>query len=1616
VVSREEQLKTELIERLAERVREEAPPAIRDAAASAVRQLYGKVPPDDLLADSPDDLYAAGRSLWLFAHERRPGTAKVRVFHPRREEHGWEAPYTVVEIVNDDMPFLVDSVTAELARWDAEVQLIVHPVLRVERDAEGRVLAVHDPEAPPDGARAESVMQVRISPQPAERWEEIRAGLEQVLADVRVAVEDWQPMRERCRALIEELERRPPPLPAGEIEEGLAFLGWLNDHHFTYLGYREYAFEGEAEQAIARVLPASGLGLLRDVQTTVFHGLRSFGTLPPDVRQFLRQPKLLSITKANRFSTVHRRVLMDTIAVKCFDPEGRVTGMRLFVGLFTAAAYSTSARSIPFLREKVEKVVARADFAPGSHDAKALRHILEVYPRDELFQIGDDDLFRIAMGIHHLQQRQRIALFVRRDPFERFVSCQVLVPRDRFDSELRPRFQEILEAAYDGTVTAVQTYLTEDVFARLHFIVATTPGGIPAVDTDALEERLIEAGRSWSDRLARALAAAHGEEEGAALAQRWARAFPAGYQDRFDEQAALYDIARLEEALAANDFAMNLYRPAGAAAHEVRLKIYSCGPSMPLSDLLPMLENMGLRVLDEVPFPVRPEGEEGATLSIRDLDMVSEDRTPVPLAEVRDAFHDAFAQVWRGTMEGDGFNKLVLRAGLVARQVTVLRAYCKYLRQAAIPFSQAYMEQTLARNPEAARLLVELFAVRFDPAQRAGAEERAREIASEIERLLDAVTNLDEDRILRRFLNVVESTTRTNFFQRLSAGGQDVPKPYLSFKLESRRVDELPLPRPFREIFVYSPRVEAVHLRGGKVARGGIRWSDRREDFRTEVLGLMKAQMVKNAVIVPVGSKGGFVVKRPPAPGAAREKLMAEVVDCYTTMIRGLLDLTDNLEGGAVVPPPAVVRRDDDDPYLVVAADKGTATFSDTANRISAEYRFWLDDAFASGGSAGYDHKKMAITSRGVWESVKRHFRELGKDVEREDFTVVGVGDMSGDVFGNGMLLSRHIRLLAAFDHRHVFVDPDPDPAASWAERKRLFDLPRSSWADYDRRLIAEGGGVFERSAKAIAVSPAMGRLFGLEREEVTPPELIQAILKAEVELVWFGGIGTYVKARSESHADVGDRTNDALRVDGAELRAKVIGEGANLGMTQLGRIEYARAGGRLNADWIDNSAGVDCSDHEVNIKILLGDVERAGGMSRAERDGLLRAMTDEVAALVLRDNYLQTQAITVTHQLGPRLLDRLGRLMRALEKGGRLDRRIEYLPDDEELALRLTQGVGLTRPELAVLLSYSKVALYEEILASTLPDDPYMQEDLALYFPTPLRSRFGAEIAGHRLRREIIATAVTNSMVNRVGVAFAHEVRERTGMAAADIALAYVVAREVFGMRALWRDIEALDNRAPAAVQAAMLAECGRVTERGAIWFLRAGGANMSIGGEIAAYGESVRELAASLEGLLSESDRRLLRERAAQFAQPGVPAELAARVAGLGYLAAVLDIVRLARAAGIPVAQVGRTYFAVGDRFGFDWLRRAAAGLPTDNAWNKLAVSAIIEDLYGHQCALTARVLDGASNGLPPERLLDAWAEARRPQVARTEQLLAELQSVAAPDLAMLAVANQQLKSLGS
>jgi len=1611
MTAKTERKKSELIDKVAGSALERLDSARGTLAERFIRQFYAHVPPDDIVGEHPDNLYGAALSLWDLGQSREVGTAKVRVHNPRPEEQGWRSSHTIVEIVNDDMPFLVDSVTSELARLGVEVYLAIHPIVRVTRESNGELAALADPETAGEKIPRESYMHVQIGEQPAERLLEIRARLDVVLNDVRASVEDWHAMQDRLQETLKDLRSSPPPLPAEEIEEGIAFLEWMEDDHFTFLGCRQYSFEGEGDDARARVLPEIGLGILRDEQVSVFDGLRNLGALPVEVRDFVTQPVLLRCTKANRRSTVHRTVHMDTVAIKCFDKKGRVTGERLFIGLFTSVAYSRSPRAIPLLRQKLNRVAESAGFSPNSHDGKALMHILETFPRDELFQIGEAELLDVAMGILHLQERQRIALFVRRDHFERFVSCLVFVPRDRYDTALRLRIQDILTSAYGGQVAAFNTHLTDDALARVHLIITTTRGQVPDVDHAELEASLVDAGRSWSDRLRQALVDDRGEEQGLRLVHRYAQAFPPNYLRNFNEQAAVFDIGRIERTLNTGDLSMNLYRPIDAKHDEIQFKVYVDGAPVPLSDILPMLENMGLKVISEIPYDVKPS-DARRPVWMHDFAMRTQGAAKIDIPAVKDAFHEAFGKVWRGEIDNDGLNRLVLQAGLRAREVLILRAYSKYLRQARIPFSQDYMEQTLSQNPFIARRLVDLFLARFAPDEAKNKAGDPAKIVAEIETALEDVSNLDDDRIIRRFLNCIESTLRTNFAQK---GPDGLPKPYLSLKFDSQKLEELPAPRPFREIFVYSPRVEGVHLRFGMVARGGLRWSDRREDFRTEILGLVKAQQVKNAVIVPVGSKGGFVLKRAPAPEAGREALLEEGIACYKMFISGLLDITDNFVSGDLVPPLDVVRRDGDDPYLVVAADKGTATFSDIANGVSADYDFWLDDAFASGGSAGYDHKKMAITARGAWECVKHHFREIGKDIQSQDFTVIGVGDMSGDVFGNGMLLSKHIALRGAFNHLHIFVDPDPDPKTSWVERQRLFDLPRSSWSDYDAKLISKGGGIFERKAKSISISPEMKKCFGIDKSKVTPNELMKAMLLADAELLWFGGIGTYVKSSDESSLDAGDRANDAIRINGEDLKAKVIGEGANLGMTQRARIEFALAGGRINTDSIDNSAGVDCSDHEVNIKILLGDVVAAGDMTRKQRDALLVKMTDEVADLVLRDNYLQSGSISVSHRLGAHLLDRLARYMRTLEKAGLLDRAIEYLPDDEVILERQAAGIGLSRPELAVALSYAKITLYDELLSSDLPDDPYMAQDLVNYFPGPLRERFKDQIACHRLRREIVATVVTNDIVNRAGITFIHEVKEKSGMAAADVARAYTISREVFGVRALYAQIEALDNQIRADVQTEMLTECGRLIERGTVWFLRQAAFPLDIEGEVSSYAREVARTASNLQNLLQDADRGLLAGRVSKLTSSGVPEILAQSIASLPLLYAGCDIVRIARGGSLDGLEVGKIYFSIGARFGFDWLRGAAGRLPSDSAWDKLAVTAIIDDLYGHQGELTSRVVSGKAKKLdPPEEIVESWTEGRRPLVARTEQLLSELQAVGSPDLAMLAVANRQLRAM--
>jgi glutamate dehydrogenase len=1591
----DEEKKARLVRKAAAIAAERLEPPDPGIAERVVEEFYEHVPPADVAGREPRNLCGAALSLWRFAARRRPGHAKVRVFNPDPAADRWASPHTIVEIANDDMPFLVDSVTGAINAGGRVVHLVIHPLPIVARDRVGRRTELC---ANGEAGLAESWMHLEVSREgdPAE-LARLALELTGVLADVRAAVTDWEAMRRTLRELSDELTApSAAPVASAENAEVREFLHWLDDDNFTFLGYREYDFAGKDEPG----RPA--LGILRDREYPIFGGLRNLSSLPPDVQAFLRRRGLLVVTKSNRRATVHRRAHMDAIGVRRFGRDAEVVGIRLFLGLFTSSAYHRDPRAIPLLRQKVRHIVKRAGLSPTSHDGKALLHILDTLPRDELFQGEEAQLFETAIGILNLQERQRIALFVRRDPLERFVSCLVYAPRERYDTGLRQRFAAILERAFAGTLSAFYTHLDESVLARIQFIVRTTRGAVPAVDHAALERELAEAGRTWSDRFEDAAGAELGEES----ARTWLRRLqplPIAYQARTDVAQAVADLARIDAALAGSPLEVSLYPKPDDRSWGLRL--YRAGEGVVLSDILPILEHLGLRVVAEESF--RVDCVDGTAVWIDEFLLYGEPIGGAVAPEVGARFEEALCAVWTGQAESDGFNRLVLAAGLTIRQVGVLRLYAKVLRQAGIPYSQAYMEDALAGHPEIGRRLVRLYENRFDPELRGDRSLATLAEVQAIDHALDAVTSLDEDRILRGYLTLVLKTVRTNYFQPLPSGG---PKPYLAVKLASSALDLLPLPRPLFEIFVYSPRVEAVHMRAGRVARGGIRWSDRKEDFRTEILGLMKAQTVKNVVIVPVGAKGGFVVKRPPAAGG--ERLREEAVECYRIFIRGLLDLTDNVategaDGHRIVPPPRLVRHDGDDPYLVVAADKGTAAFSDYANAISEEYGFWLGDAFASGGSTGYDHKVMGVTARGAWELVTRHLRDLGRNPDTSDLSVVGVGDMSGDVFGNGMLMSRRIRLVAAFDHRHIFVDPQPDGERSFAERQRLFRLPRSSWADYDRALISSGGGVFERDLKSIPISVEMKRAFGIEEDRLTPAELVRKLLAAAVDLLWFGGIGTFVKAPDESHAEVGDRANDGLRVDSDAIRAKVIGEGANLAVTQRGRISFALAGGRIDTDAIDNSAGVDTSDHEVNIKILVDRAVAAEALPAAEREPLLHGMAEDVAALVLRDNYLQGLALSVAEARGADALDRQAGLIRELERSGRLDRALEFLPDEKAVAMRAAERRGLVRPELAVLLAYGKMALDAELLASDLPDAEELILELFGYFPQPLRERIGAWLGSHPLRREIIATLVTNDLVNRSGPTFVGDMRARTGRFAPEIARAYLIVRAVFDLPGLWAEIEALDDRIATPLQYEMLLDINEVVAHAAGWLLRAN--RVSIGSETAHFAPGVRRLSELVAELLPPAERSLCDARIARFAGAGVPAPLAERVGRFIFLTTALDVGSLAERTHQPIERVARTFYAVGARFALDDLRAAARRLPAETGWYKAAAETLIDDFYRLQSDLAERVLNDAERTADP---LADWISAHASVMAPVDAIATELRAGERPDLALLIVAGRQLR----
>ncbi len=1629
----------------------------------AVQKLVGKAGQAEAVAFATalfqrmdaEEFASRGTEAWAelavamldFARSRKPGKANVQVFNPPLKADRAGTSHTTLQIVNDDMPFLVDSVAMALVEMGISVHVLGHPVIRVTRDRTGKLTAIGQGER-------ESMMHLEFNRQPKEALAEIKARIVRVLADVRTIVADWQPMRDRMREVAEALESRKLPISDSEKREAKAFLEWAADNHFTFFGYREYQVQREGKEDVLGAVPGTGLGLLRadadskprPVKSLAAHALRHSGSVDA-----------LILTKTNARATVHRPGYMDYIGVLEFDARGRAVREQRFLGLYTSSAYTRRPWDIPLVRERHNYVMNQSGLDPDSHSGKALRHILETLPRDELFQSGEEELLKTCLGILSLQERVRSKLFLRRDRYGRYYSALAYVPRDRISNRVRERIEAMLSRALGGERVDTNVQIDDSPLAQLHILVRpSADADRKDVDLPELERKLGEIVRDWGDELRERLVARHGEEAGLRLLARFGSALPAGYIEDVSPDVAADDVEHLAALTGPDDLRLALGAAPGKQG-AMRFKLYRPLQDIPLSDALPMMENMGLRVITEHPYRLEADG---GVVYIQDFEVESL-LGDLDVDALDENFEDAFAHIFRGDAENDGFNRLVLAAGLSWRQVAMLRAYCKYLLQTGIAYSQSYMETTLARYPLLARLLVELFEARFDPAT---GHESASEIKRGMERfgtqlrmlvaddenamkalaalvkaradsrdaqataardalfgLLDRVASLDEDRILRSFIGVIEATLRTNYYidYRRDENGDGLrkdggPADYLAFKFDTAQVPDLPKPRPFREIWVCGPRVEGTHLRFGAVARGGLRWSDRREDFRTEVLGLVKAQMVKNTVIVPVGSKGGFYPKQLPNPAVDRDAWFAEGVACYKRFINGLLDITDNLSvDGKVLPPAGVVRHDGDDPYLVVAADKGTASFSDIANGIAQAHGYWLDDAFASGGSAGYSHKGMGITARGAWESVKRHFRALGIDCQKQDFTCVGIGDMSGDVFGNGMLLSQHTRLVCAFDHRHIFLDPNPVAATSFKERQRLFKVPRSSWANYDAKLISKGGGIYPRSLKSIEITPEVRAALGLadDVKHMTPTDLIHAALRAPVDLIYNGGIGTYIKASSESNADVGDRANNALRVNGCDLRCKIVGEGGNLGMTQLGRIEAAQAGVLLNTDFIDNSAGVDTSDHEVNIKILLNAEVRKKKLTLEARNKLLASMTDEVGNLVLRDNYRQNQTLSLMERMSASRLGSKMHFITTLESKGLLDRQIEFLPTDAQMAERKLHGQGLTRPELCVLLSYAKLVAFPELLASDIPEDPYLSKELVQYFPHPLQKEFVKAMGNHRLKREIIATAVTNSTINRMGATFLQRMQEDSGRSIGEVARAYTITRETLDSRELWAQIDALDGKVTDAVQVDALMVIWELQRGFTRWLLARPGAVPGITAAVERYHDGFRDIRAG-EGILPDSQRPAYETMRKEWRGKGVPAALADQLAALPYLESCPNIIELARERKLRTIDVAKVYFRLSDALRAPWLRTQIDALKVEGRWHAVARGVLRDELSAQLRTLTGQVL--SLPGKDADAKVAAWLARDDANLRFTLAMLTELASQKILDYPTVSVAVQRVAQL--
>ncbi|MDH3274582.1 MAG: NAD-glutamate dehydrogenase [Gammaproteobacteria bacterium] len=1586
---------------LASRVQSEVL-ATKQQRSLFLEQYFANIPVEDLEGREEGKMAQAALDHLGFGAKRAKNKPLLRIFNPTEKEHGYVSTFTIIEMVNDDMPFLVDSISAAIGRLEMSVHITVHPIIAVLRDSRGNLKAIAKPGQ--DTGHSESYIRLAVDRETdPDRLDIIVQEITTVLADVRLAVRDWKKMLAKMLEARQSLQTAPRGVDTALHEENQTFLEWLVDEHFTFLGYREYKLSDRKNKLVLEPVAGSALGLLSRKK----NGNRKI-QLTPQMNRVKRARDWLILTKANSRSTVHRSAYLDYVGVKIYDANGEVCGERRFIGLFASTAYSEPPGNIPLLRYKIARIYDRARMKPVGHRGKALLHIINTYPRDELFNASIQDLARTTIGILNLQDRRRVKFFLRRDRFRRFFSCLVFVPKEKYTTAVRRRIEAILKEAFGGSSVESSVQIAESALARVHIVVRTPKGDRPRISIHRIEAQIADVVITWTDKLGEELRDKFGQDAANKLYNQYQDVFPLGYREDVRPSEACSDITRIEDMLA-NDKrrSVELYTPEDSESGHIHCMLYGFDEPLTLSAAMPLLEDMGVDVYTEHPYELKLQS--GQSFWIQDFHLRHDLGATLDVASVASRFEDSFLQVLEGHAETDGLNRLILSARLDWRQTALLRCYAKHMQQLGIPFSQAYMEDVLVAHSKLARRLIEQFETQFDPTLRKSKREAAlTSIKQAVERRVAKARNVDEDRILNAFAEAVGATLRTNYFQTNEDGSH---KPYFSIKLDPSRLREAPLPRPKFEIFVYSPDVEGVHLRGGDIARGGIRWSDRREDFRTEVLGLMKAQVVKNTVIVPTGAKGGFFPKRPPTGN--RDAILKSAIACYKTFVSGLLDITDNVIEGQVVTPDNVVRRDGEDPYLVVAADKGTATFSDMANSISESYNFWLDDAFASGGSAGYDHKKMGITARGAWEAVLRHFREFGVNIQEDPFTVVGIGDMSGDVFGNGMLLSKQIRLVAAFNHMHIFLDPDPDIAASFRERKRLFRKTRSGWADYDTSIISKGGGIHSRKDKTIRLSPEVRTLLGTSEKSMRPDQLIRTILGMHVDLLWNGGIGTYVKASNESHVDVGDRNNDNLRIDADKLNCKVVGEGGNLGLTQRARIEYSLNGGRINTDFIDNSGGVDSSDREVNIKILLSEVVKHRKMSRKRRNELLASMTDDVAKLVLRNNYLQTQAISMIEVESPERLDDITQLIGSLEKTGLLDRELEYLPEEDVIEERRARKQGFTRPELAVVLSYAKIDLYNGLIDSGQTLEDFLVVDPLRYFPTILRRRYAEFLPGHRLSRQILATLIANDLVNRMGPSFVKRIQADTGADIVTVARAYTIARQICRAGSLLKTIEDLDHKIPATVQMKMMFEISRTLRHASYWLIERFGEKLAIEATVERLKSGMTSVYARSASVMSSAARIRHENAARKLENMGVSDKLAQQMSTLLLTRPALDMADLAATYKPDVIEIATMYATFNDKLGLYWLHVAAEDLEVGDRWHAIARGKLRDEFFLMRRDLAIRILRMRGKR-DLTSAADLWLSERTERVERFKDMLEEMKLRSEVDFATLSVAARELRNL--